>query len=1581
MSDEVSQFLEQVERLRGQQIEDEEMRAREREEFLAAKRERQARREERARSISPQKSSPANTPSPRTLRRTVNLSESLRLDSPAGEAIEKLRERPAESEKPLRTEAQSDAMLYSTSSTKENEAPEDLDAKRGDAATGSRASPLAWQRRTTRSNSRPLSMYAAQNAAQSATRLDTQEPHEPPSPTQPLSRDQIAKGLASKDASWFRQTADRGADSAAYRKNQVEDDDRLDMSSLSSQLPGMTSENSSSRPVSRGSENVFSKLSAPFTLNPLGFDNPSAEKPQSEPVTSTPTGRSSPVRTTSPTKGMGGFVQSAMMKRSDSVKRWSVASPPGLNRPENVTTQRGSAERTLARPKSMFIPDTTTTSGTSRSASRPSSRPASRHGGEESESRRPKTPSSTSPPQFQKTGGLLDDASLPVSPSKTMDHRRWSPQKSSWLESALNKPDSPKLPPKPASSQQPAWMVELNKNKTGRGNPTPEPARPSHKHQVSIDGLMRSTPMGSRLNLNTTGLGGIYSPPGTQSAHPNRASMQNFPPVSERPRSKSRGAVADAKDEMAAAERLRSKSRGAFADVREEVEAVERPRSKSRGAFAEAREEVLAERPRSKSRGAFADVRDEVLAERPRSKSRGAFADVRDEVREKRSESLSSVANSLPARVKPEAPPKKDLDFRSNLRPRAAEAPVAKTQEPEFKAVFGTLRRTKTQNFKAPDELKDNILRGKAALNATDGPQKSTIRDDFKDAIQKKRDDFKKAQSEGKGIATNTITKPKPLLPETLALRSELGKPTAGLQQGAPSETRTPSGQSMKPDSPKPTPPQRKSSQVNLARQSSPSLTPTKDPLTERPRLDDTETDTPTKIEPPRLLNKKSAPSKLGGLAGRFNPALAGMLARGPPPAAMNGGNRAEQPGSAGGDPQPSKPGPQLTHMTKGRARGPKRKAPTTNVSNATTTSTNIQSESPLANRQPAPVGKQSLPTPFEAKKPVPLPTQDRVATKPDVPSKPKAIEPKKMEAESRPLEHVAPLNFRRRMTQPEIPVQEISAQPEAESPKKLDLKRVSKFFEQGNNTATSEPPKQPNKLSPQKTGTWEPVKTATPVSEPAKEPIKLTQQKTGGGWSPVKKAERSLPDPRSSTPNLVGEMKPMVVKPAAPEPVSAAAKAPLPGPKPSTFNMPPKEIETRPLPQLQADPVPPSPARPQTGHGSDVSAILHDFFTAPYKRIPCDMDPADILTNYPKFSAKIKTLSFHMFQIDGSGKQTIVPAYRERVLFEQEMYVAGHNFTNEAGWKVREVYFWIGDEVADADEDVAEAVAQQEARQLGGKLIKIRQGKETSEFLQALGGVATIRRGGSTRYDSLAPAMLCGRRYQGQVAFDEVDMTTASLCAGFAYLISHSGNCYLWKGKGSDVDELSCARLIGMDLTLTGQLIEYDEGNEPDSFWDMLEGQPKPHSADHWRLKPSFGKYNSRLFCSDAESRQQIYEISPFNQADMSTFNIYILDAFFEMYIIVGSQAQSEYASFRNALDFAQEYAVLAASMEDRPFIPISTVVLEGVPRDLKRVFRKWTDERCPTLLQVPSGESGLRRGRSLRVVPLTQAILALKE
>jgi hypothetical protein len=123
-----------------------------------------------------------------------------------------------------------------------------------------------------------------------------------------------------------------------------------------------------------------------------------------------------------------------------------------------------------------------------------------------------------------------------------------------------------------------------------------------------------------------------------------------------------------------------------------------------------------------------------------------------------------------------------------------------------------------------------------------------------------------------------------------------------------------------------------------------------------------------------------------------------------------------------------------------------------------------------------------------------------------------------------------------------------------------------------------------------------------------------------------------------------------------------------------------------------------------------------------------------------------------------------------------------------------------------------------------------------------------------------------------------------------------------------------------------------------------------------------------------------QIIELSPYTQPDLLPSRVHILDAFFELYIIVGSSAQSQYAAFHNALDFAQEYAILAASIEDRPFVPVSTVVMEGIPRDLKRVFRKWDDGVSPTLVNKANPTSpSLRRGRSLRIVPLGQALQAL--
>ncbi|PNY23242.1 Villidin [Tolypocladium capitatum] len=1514
MSDEVSQFLEQVERLRGQQVEDDEVRARELQEFLAAKRERQARREERARSISPQKSSPANTPSPRSNRRSVHLSEALRLESPSASRDEPPRDQSVE------PPADATPMALSRSPPKENEAPVDASETIREIASTppARSSTLSWQQRrpNSRGGSRPLSMVAAQNATQRSL-AGTQEPA---STTEQPSKEQVAQALGSKDPSWFRQTADRGLSSAAYRRNQVEDEDRLDVASVKAQLPGMVAEAPKERPSSRSDANTPltpGVLGSPVWLNPPRHDGSANDRPLTEQPITSPAGRTSPNRATSPTKGMGGFVQSAMMKRSDSVKRWSVTSPPGLTRADSVASNRNAYDRASSqagpRPQSA-VRGPSTTPG--------SSRPTSRHGEKETtQETAPKHSAKDLALDAERASKRDDDAAFPSSPSKTMDTRRWSPTKSSWLESALNRPESPKLPQKPTQSQ-PAWMSELNKGRPGR---TAEAGRPasvvSHKHQVSIGGLMRQSPMGEVAKPNTTGLGGIYSPP----------------PRANRP---------------------------AFGHAAKPSDA-----------------EKLSKR-----------APDEAWKEKP-----------------------ADGQETPAAPAKPETPPN---DLRANLKQRPSGQDGSKTQEPEFKNVFGNLRRTKTQNYVAPDELKDNILRGKAALNLTDGPKKSDLKDEFKEAILKKREDFKKAQAEGKGITRSPTTAADKPVPEGLAKRAELGRSMIGARKDSVAQTK-PTDEPKKAGSPKPTPgPKRIPSQPAFSpRSPNAAAAPAKSPALEKPRRASTETKATKRAAEPRYLpglqKETSAPSRLqqgrvgggeGKLADRFSPALAGMLARGPPPMAMNGGqspndSSSRRNPSSGDATEPTAPGPQLTHMTKNRVRGPRRNAPTSSSAASAPSSTKPAEPAPAAAEPAKPKEpERKLPSSSSKQEEVrdepastnerqaPLSIQQQVAAKAALRGKPAGARPEAMPSARAP-EPTTPLFLRKQgvgvdtqadtqLSASRLPGKAPEEAPQPSSPGKLDLKRMSRFLDEA------------------------PAIDAEP--EPPKEPARLTHQRTGSR-SPVKLSERPLPEPLPSPTKSDRDSLPSMRESASRSPrFGAPFRSPSPAPN-SSFDGPVAEATTprpksrgavRPLSGLSGDglkspPTMASPLRSAAKQASEVSVLLTDFFGPARPRTAVKVDTAEILMSHPSTGAKITSLGFQMFQIFGDGKKIPVSAQNERVLFEQEMYVCAHNFANTAGKKVFEVYFWVGDEVPEASAEDAQLFVHREAKSLGGKLVKLRQGKETAEFLQALGGVAIVRRGSSKKYDSLEPNMLCGRRHLGQVAFDEVDFAPSSLCTGFTYLLTHSGNCYLWKGKGSDVAEVSCARLIGMDLTLTGELFEHEDGSEPASFWKIFgDESSRPHSAAHWRLKPNYDKYCSRLFCSDADSRQQIFEISPFGQVDLSPFSIYILDAFFEMYIVVGARANSQYASFRNALDFAQEYAILAAGIQDRPFVPVSTVVLEGIPRDLKRVFRKWDDARSPTVTkpqqqqqQGAAGAQRLKRGRSLRVVTLTQALQALAE
>lgn len=1237
----------------------------------------------------------------------------------------------------------------------------------------SRTPTLSWQRRPQSQGpsgprSRPLSMVAAENAA---VRSST-PPTEASSPER----------------------------APAYRKNQVEEADTVDVLSARPQLPGM------SRPVSTGPEQRATRPRPKSMISP----STSSVLPTTDFLKLGPpadihsgqdgsiSGRTSPSRPASPTKGMGGFVQSAMMKRTDSVKRWSVTTP-GLQRGNTVANRTSydnksggetSGPETISRPSSR---------------SRDSvSRPSSSHAKDAAAGPPATLPEQDTPATPAQYATKLDpdvEEQIPTSPSKTMDPRRWSPTKSSWLDAALKRPESPKPKPATTPSNQPAWMVELNRAKAEKAkNPsvdTGRPPAPVRKHEVKTGGLSRPAPMGTTVKSMPPSIGVVSAP-----------AMALEKPVT--PVLRSTGFVPS----------------------------VSPPNQKS----SPPNRPTM---PLLRTTGLTAPS----AADNPKSAIQ--------EGSERR------VSLSGPLSAGPDAEPK--MDFKSGLRLRGTTLGNADKSEPvnELASVFGTLRKTRTQNYKAPDEFKDNILRGKAGLNVTGGPRPYEKKDEFKDAILKKKADFLQAKEEGRGVAPNATAPKEQVIPEGLARARASTLSRAGTLSRGGSAAKS-FQESSASETPAPTRPKSSHGQATAK---------------------------VAKAEPAPSLGSSSekaapgrVPGKIGGgaLASRFNPALAGLLARGPPgmggppsKTAAGGAPSSEGASNTGG------PGPQLTHMTKNRVRAPRRKAPpSTGKSPASATEASgpvdIQVSTPDKEEPPAmkvvqetkPVSpppaaiQEPVPQPVDVPKPSPAsqvasPPEETAPQTPVTSEEPPSagigasVDSSKEEPtpsgfktpvanspkSSSPSSANSPKPLRLPRSPPRlheqialIAAKTQSAEdrrgevvPSPVTPRRLDMKRMSKFLEEG-----FQPP------------------AATDKTSRSPSPNKRATIGLGLSTSGIRPETERIESPVS-----VKQVSAMFGRALTPTPKSQNKTVPAP------LTLRPRSTE--PGPSAMS-----SPSRSPSKTAADVSVMLRKFFGPERPKREYRVDAAEVLMNRPKEGAAVQTQKYQLFQITEQGKKVPIPAHHERVLFEREMYICSHTFTNEARRTVQEVYFWIGDEVSPAAVEDVQVFVHQEANAMGGDLVTIPQGKETAEFIHALGGILIIRRGSNNKYDSLASNMLCGRQYMGQVVFDEVDFTPAHLCSGFPYVISQAGKCYIWKGKGTGINELSCARLIGMDLALMGELIEVEEGNEPERFWDLFDGVKKVSSADHWRLKPSYNKYCGRLFCSEAAGPKQVRRYHP---------------------------------------------------------------------------------------------------------------------
>ncbi len=1440
--------------------------------------------------------------------------------------------------------------------------------------------------------SRPLSVVSIETSEVESTpstnvaRSSLNEEH--------LSRNQIAESLELNDPAWFRQTEDRGFGSAAYRRNKDDNvlettpsnarvrllglsrDSSLEPEKQSSPTPeSVHSESFSLGVTMRGKFNVMDRYSSfassslpagalsPLpTLSSQTFQQPSdtsssvGEEPSAVLRTlamSPSQGRISPDRLErphSPTKGLGGFVQSAMLKRSDSVnKRWSAQAGPRLSRGNSVASNRNGYEGsrqavgemsaskdsrppspsrdtspfTTSRPGSSLgavavtVPDTRIESDvldTGNSYPCGDSNP-----GASWEFAKPTLPSLKASPSFVESLEFNDGDGRPTSPSK-----KWSPTKASWLENALNKPESPKpriLPP-----QQPSWMMDISKAKQQRGS-----------LDLGRSGVLKDITAG----------GSIRSPP---------------PGIANRPRS-FRGLPKRSKSVIAA----KPRDMNEIAPIRNaEITTSTKPRDQVSDEDTETKNhkvENTTMRPHFTSFPTSAkksETREEPISE-SRSPSLKHNSPAPSTVIAEGLQARSRLASTSTTKPKPQTPPKKD--FRLGLKPRRVSNGKESKEEAEFKNVFGKLKRTHTQNYIAPDEFKNNILRGKAGLAMTGGPLKTERRDELKESILKQRETMKGGALPGipkkpRGISAleDRVSPP----PEAIARRLGLTKPESMLSSAG--------ARSLEEGGKPPAKPEGLAELMSMGN---------------KPRLG-----LPEKQRTTSAGSQRNLPAN-GKLGDRFTSSLAGLLSRGPSPIASAGNsdvltNPSIFIGQTSMEAQNDAEmisGQYLTHLTKSRARGPKRRLPQTKEPD-TTDFTQDQGLSTFTLEAEPGVSEVVTQRPSTAKTPssAPLstsksdigpvakisdnnrkssqslllraPSADASLLERPKPNSPKAgssVKESTLAQITTPIaatqKPIVNLNFEHSSKQLNLS----NAPPANINYRSLYAGELA--TNASNKTVEKNELQQPQTKAPtssiekenyENPSSQERVMGTTAVSgkSPAQDPSLAAQIRPSirlpGRKNEESALENGSPNPTRETEKPIGLgiqtafigsivkarldrnlPSPPIGSPNGP---SLPKSPPLPGKKPpsiasdvpSSTRQISKKYDHSQIAQT------PGPSSPLVGFLRQASS--------PNPKINVDTQSVLASRSENDGSDKIKTLRKQMYVVTGGGRLLPVPSHQEHILFEENLYLCTHIFGTLVGTRMAEVYLWVGDGVAQSAAEDAQLFARKVAKENNGKLITLNQGKETSTFFQALGGIVITRRGSGSRGDSpsrtSATYMLCGRRHGGQIAFDEVDFNARSLCSGFPYIISaRFGKLYLWKGSGSGADELGCARLIGMDLGLTGEIEEVDEGCEPDAFWESVPGgrsqkipAPEAGMSHHWHLKPSCHKYATRLFSVDVEPTRpkpnpsnfmwgrrgstpqeetmslnaHIREIIPFTQKDISQEGLFVFDAFFEIFLYV---------------------------------------------------------------------------------------------
>ncbi|KAE8666730.1 Villin-1 [Hibiscus syriacus] len=151
-----------------------------------------------------------------------------------------------------------------------------------------------------------------------------------------------------------------------------------------------------------------------------------------------------------------------------------------------------------------------------------------------------------------------------------------------------------------------------------------------------------------------------------------------------------------------------------------------------------------------------------------------------------------------------------------------------------------------------------------------------------------------------------------------------------------------------------------------------------------------------------------------------------------------------------------------------------------------------------------------------------------------------------------------------------------------------------------------------------------------------------------------------------------------------------------------------------------------------------------------------------------------------------------------------------------------------------------------------------------------------------------------------------QVDQISSSLNSSYCYILQSGNSVFTWIGNlTSSKDHDLLDRMVEL-INPAWQPISVREGSEPDSFWSSLGGKSEyPREKEMEKIIED--PYLFKFICS--EGKQIVKEIYSFDQDDLTTEDVLVLNCHKEIYVWIGrhSSIKSKQEALNLGLKFLQ--------------------------------------------------------------------------